>query len=121
MYVSLDKKQHEFEEHYAQMPWLAVPFVDQDRLADLKRRFRVVGIPHLPILKSEDGLLVTPNGRKDIHERGVKTIPDWNKTVILNKERELHRIQEEKDLQALNEKLTLIQLEKTRALQAQAL
>ena len=103
------------------MPWLAVPFSEQGRLLTLKQLYRVIGIPHLPILKSEDGLLVTPNGRKDIHERGVKTIPDWNKTVLLNKERELQRIQEEKDLQALNEKLTLIQLEKTRALQAQAL
>ena len=121
MYVSLDKNQHDFEEHYAQMPWLAVPFTDQDRLADLKRRFRVVGIPHLPILKSEDGLLVTPNGRKDIHESGVKTIPEWNKTVVLNKEREQQRLQEEKDLQALNEKLIQIQLEKIRAQQAQAL
>ncbi len=101
------------------MPWLAVPFSDQERLADLKKRFRVIGVPFLPVLKSEDGLLVTVNGRKDIHERGVKCINDWHKTVILNKERESQRQQDEKDLQALNEKLTLIQAEKFRALQAQ--
>ncbi len=88
VYVSLDKKQQEFEEHYAQMPWLAVPFTETKRLEELKKRFRVIGVPYLPVLKSEDGLLVTVNGRKDIHERGVKCIADWNKTVVLNKERE---------------------------------
>ena len=103
------------------MPWLAVPFADQDRLNELKKRFRVTGIPNLPILKSEDGQLVTANGRKDLHERGVKCIADWNKAVVLNKEREVQRQQDEKELQALHDKLIQIQQEKARAMQIQQL
>ena len=99
------------------MPWMTIPFSDKERLNDLKKRFRIIGIPHLAILKSDDGQLVTVNGRKDIQERGVKCIEDWNKTVVLNKEREQNRQQYEKELQALNEKLTLIQLEKTKMAQ----
>ena len=90
------------------MPWLAVPFGEQDRLAEIRKRYRVNGIPYLVILKSEDGTLVTTNGRKDIHERGVATIGDWNKTVELNKEREAARREQEKELELLNAKLLQI-------------
>ena len=98
---------------YAQMPWLAVPFADQERIKSLKQRYRVIGTPHLVVVKSEDGNLVTTRGRKDIHEQGVKTIADWNKTVELNKEREQLRKIEEKEMEILYAKLVQIQLEKS--------
>ena len=113
LYVSLDKNQNDFAEDYAQMPWLAVPFTDQERIKSLKQRYRVVGTPHLVVVKSEDGNLVTTRGRKDIHEQGVKTIADWNKTVELNKEREQLRKVEEKEMEILYAKLLQIQLEKS--------
>ena len=113
LYVSLDKNQNDFADDYAQMPWLAVPFTDQERIKSLKQRYRVVGTPHLVVVKSEDGNLVTTRGRKDIHEQGVKTIADWNKTVELNKEREQLRKIEEKEMEILYAKLVQIQLEKS--------
>ncbi len=58
------------------------------------------------MVKSEDGTLVTVRGRKDIHEQGVKTIADWNKTVELNRERAEKRRQEEAEQEALRLKLT---------------
>ena len=64
---------------------------------------------------------MTANGRKDLHERGVKCIADWNKAVVLNKEREVQRQQDEKELQALHDKLIQIQQEKARAMQIQQL
>lgn len=51
-------------------------------------------------------VLVTVKGRKDIHEQGVKSIADWNKTVELNKEREHQRKVEEQELEVLRAKLT---------------
>ena len=101
----MDKREGDFQESYSQMPWLSVPFADQDRLADLRKRYRVTGVPYLVVLKSEDGGLVTTNGRKDIHERGVATIADWNKTVELNREREIARREQEKELEVLHAKL----------------
>ena len=111
--MSLDKNQNDFADDYAQMPWLAVPFADQERIKSLKQRYRVIGTPHLVVVKSEDGNLVTTRGRKDIHEQGVKTIADWNKTEELNKEREQLRKIEEKEMEILYAKLVQIQLEKS--------
>jgi thiol-disulfide isomerase/thioredoxin len=88
LYVPLDRSEEEFRESYTTMPWLTISHSDQARIKSLKERYRVTGIPHLVIVKSDDGKLVTPSGRKDIHERGFKTIEDWNKAVELNKERE---------------------------------
>lgn len=76
-------------------------------------------MPSLVIVRSEDGALVTLRGRKDIHEQGVKTIADWNKTVELNKEREAQRKVEEKDMEQLYQKLEQLQKEKFMAIQAQ--
>ena len=45
LYVSLDQNEDQYKEHYAQMPWLAVPFADQERMKALRQRYRVVGIP----------------------------------------------------------------------------
>ena len=88
LYVSLDHNEDEFREHYAHMPWLAVPYTDHARAQFLRSTYRLTGIPQLVVVRSEDGALVTVRGRKDIHERGVKIVEDWKKTVILNKERE---------------------------------
>lgn len=79
----------------------------------------MTGVPSLVIVRSEDGALVTLRGRKDIHEQGVKTIADWNKTVELNKEREAQRKVEEKDMEQLYQKLEQLQKEKFMAIQAQ--
>ena len=38
MYVSMDKSEDEFRDHYSQMPWLTIPFMD-DRIPQLKTRF----------------------------------------------------------------------------------
>ena len=62
---------------------------------------------------------MTTRGRKDIHEQGVKTIADWNKTVILNNERDEKRKVEEAEQELLRLKLTQLQQEKFMALQQQ--
>ena len=99
------------------MPWLSLHYEDKDRAKGLYQRYRITGVPQLVIVKSEDGALVTVRGRKDIHEQGVKTVADWNKTVELNREREEARKVEEAELETLRAKLEKIQLEKTMALQ----
>ena len=117
--MPVDRSKEEFEASYAFMPWLSIPYADQARITALKQRYRVTGIPNLIVVRSEDGALVTARGRKDIHEQGLKSIDDWNKTVELNKEREQQRKVEEAELETLRLKLTQLQLEKTMALQQQ--
>lgn len=119
MYVPMDRSKDEYEDSYGHMSWLSIPFADHARIKSLQQRYRVVGIPNLVVVRSEDGALVTVRGRKDIHEQGVKTIADWQKTMELNKEREQNRKNEEAELEALRLKLTQLQLEKSMAIQQQ--
>lgn len=112
LFVSLDRNEDDYKHHYAHMPWLSIPFDEQAKAQELRKRYRVTGIPSLVIVKSEDGALVTLRGRKDVQEQGVKTIADWNKTVDLNNERDAHRKIEEKELEQLYLKLEQLQKEK---------
>lgn len=74
LYVSLDHNEDEFKDHYAHMPWLAIPYTDRARAAMLRQHYKLNGIPQLVVIKSADGALVTVRGRKDVHEQGVKSI-----------------------------------------------
>lgn len=60
-----------------------------------------MGIPVLVIVDSETGFLVTVRGRKDIHERSTAAIDDWAKLLVLNREREVKRIEDEKKAELL--------------------
>jgi hypothetical protein len=93
--VPLDKSEDEFREHYSHMPWLTLPYNDE-RVAKLKNKYNITSIPELVIVDSHTGFLVTLKGRKDIHEQGIKTIPDWAKLLELNKERAIKKAEEER-------------------------
>jgi hypothetical protein len=49
VFLSRDEEEKDFEEYYASMPWLALPFAD-NTVKELSRYFRVKGIPFLIIL-----------------------------------------------------------------------
>lgn len=58
VFVSSDRDESQFSEYYAEMPWLALPFDERDRKAQLSKRFGVSGIPSLVIL-DVDGREIT--------------------------------------------------------------
>ncbi|KAK3248795.1 hypothetical protein CYMTET_41753 [Cymbomonas tetramitiformis] len=62
VFISSDKSQDQFNEYYAEMPWLALPYEDRDRKAKLSKKFKVSGIPSLVILDDE-GKVITTDGR----------------------------------------------------------
>jgi len=62
VFVSADKDAEQFNEYLAEMPWLAVPYVDRARERALSKRFKVQGIPSLVIL-GPDGKVITKDGR----------------------------------------------------------
>ena len=76
------------------MPWLSLHF-SNPRIAKLKQKYNITGIPELVIVDSQTGFLVTVRGRKDIHEQNIKTIDDWHKLLELNRERALKKAEEE--------------------------
>jgi nucleoredoxin len=62
VFVSSDKDEAAFSEYYGEMPWLALPFSDRDRKAELSSKYKVRGIPTL-VLIDETGKTLSTDGR----------------------------------------------------------
>jgi len=71
VFISSDKDQTKFDEYYAEMPWLALPYSDRDRKGAISSQFGISGIPSL--LFFQDGKLVSTRGRDE-----VSSDPDGN-------------------------------------------
>ena len=65
VFVSSDRDQHSFDEYFAEMPWLALPYEDRARKEALSKRFKVSGIPSL-VFVTDTGELITTDGRSAI-------------------------------------------------------
>merc|ERR1719321_70033 len=63
IFVSSDRDQGSFDGYFAEMPWTALVFTDQERKQKLGEKFNVQGIPTLVVLNGSDGELVTNDGR----------------------------------------------------------
>jgi len=68
VFVSSDKDDEKFNEYFKDMPWLALPFADRDRKAQLSKKYKVKGIPTLVILDATDGKVITTDGRSKIDD-----------------------------------------------------
>jgi thiol-disulfide isomerase/thioredoxin len=65
VFVSRDRDQQSFDEYFATMPWLAVPFEDQIRRDNLAQEFGVQGIPALVLLDA-NGKFLSDDGRSAV-------------------------------------------------------
>jgi nucleoredoxin len=50
IYISSDKSQQEFDDNFAEMPWLAIPF-DNPGIEVIKKKYSIYGIPNLLVVK----------------------------------------------------------------------
>ncbi|GAB4839792.1 hypothetical protein Ancab_020502 [Ancistrocladus abbreviatus] len=73
IFISSDSDQDAFNEYFATMPWLALPFGDQ-RKNSLTRSFRVNGIPKLVAI-GPNGKTVTTEARDLIAIHGAEAYP----------------------------------------------
>ncbi|KAF7847792.1 hypothetical protein BT93_L2570 [Corymbia citriodora subsp. variegata] len=73
IFLSSDKDQTTFDNYFAEMPWLALPFGDE-RKKSLSRKFKVHGIPTL-IAIGPTGQTLTDKARDLIMEHGVDAYP----------------------------------------------
>lgn len=63
VFVSSDRDVSQFDEYYAEMPWLALPYADRDAKSSLSKIFDVSGIPSLVVLGPKvDGKREVING-----------------------------------------------------------
>lgn len=75
VYVSFDKTKEDYDEYRKSMPWVALPFGDS-RKDELKKEYKIIGIPHLLVLKP-DGTVVVHNGRADVQKKKVQAYEEW--------------------------------------------
>uniref|UniRef100_A0A7N0T5R2 protein-disulfide reductase n=1 Tax=Kalanchoe fedtschenkoi TaxID=63787 RepID=A0A7N0T5R2_KALFE len=73
IFISSDRDQSSFDDYYAQMPWLALPFGDE-RKASLSRKFKVRGIPTLVAI-GPTGKTITTGARELIMVHGADAFP----------------------------------------------
>ena len=68
VFVSSDRNENAFDEYYAEMPWLALPYSARDAKASLSKKFKVNGIPSLVVCDGKTGGLITTDGRSAVME-----------------------------------------------------
>ena len=78
VFVSVDGNEAAFERNYAEMPWFAVEYKDQARIASLKQRYGINGLPTLVIIDQE-GQQVNDDGRQDILNNNLEALDMWEK------------------------------------------
>jgi len=62
VFVSSDRDEASFKEYFAEMPWIALPYVERKRKEQLSNRLGVEGIPSFVIV-DKDGTVINANGR----------------------------------------------------------
>ncbi|KAK3416838.1 hypothetical protein EUGRSUZ_H02593 [Eucalyptus grandis] len=73
IFISSDRNQTAFDDYFAQMPWLALPFGDE-RKKSLSGKFKVRGIPMLVAI-GPTGRTVTNKARDLIMDHGADAYP----------------------------------------------
>lgn len=78
VFVSFDKKKEDMKKYMSgdDMPWLAIPYEDEQRRRQLSSKFSVRGIPSLIIL-DKDGDKITDDGRTDVMQHGEDAYEQW--------------------------------------------
>ena len=64
--MSDDGNLEHFNRNYALMPWLALPYDQQDIKLNLKRLCCINGIPHLTICVVDDGTILKVDASTDL-------------------------------------------------------
>eukprot|EP00670_Eutreptiella_braarudii_P005644 CAMPEP_0174280818 /NCGR_PEP_ID=MMETSP0809-20121228/1127_1 /TAXON_ID=73025 ORGANISM="Eutreptiella gymnastica-like, Strain CCMP1594" /NCGR_SAMPLE_ID=MMETSP0809 /ASSEMBLY_ACC=CAM_ASM_000658 /LENGTH=415 /DNA_ID=CAMNT_0015373957 /DNA_START=38 /DNA_END=1285 /DNA_ORIENTATION=+ len=62
VFASSDRDQSSFDDYFAEMPWIALPYEDRKRKETLSNLCGVSGIPSFVII-DKDGSIITTNGR----------------------------------------------------------
>ncbi|KAJ4836200.1 hypothetical protein Tsubulata_046627 [Turnera subulata] len=87
VFVSADEDEESFNDYFAKMPWLAIPFSEEKKRESLDELFKVRGIPHLVVLDETGSVLIT-NGVEIVREYGVEGYPFTQERIRELKEEE---------------------------------
>ena len=76
IFISSDQDENSFNKYFHEMPWLAIPLADH-RIAILKTKFRVLGIPCLIFIDPNTGNILSNEGRDLVGEEDFNKLLDW--------------------------------------------
>lgn len=93
VFVSNDQDEAQFAAYHKEMPWLALPFEEQDLNKRLGQQFNVRRIPALILLDGSTGALLSKDGRGVViadptganfpwHPRLGQDKDDWSKIIL---------------------------------------
>lgn len=79
--VSSDRGEEAFNEYFAKMPWLALPYSDRTRQQELSQQFKVQSIPTLALVDSE-GKTITNGARNSVVEDPEGSNFPWRPPLV---------------------------------------
>ena len=65
VFVSIDGNDKAFKDNFKEMPWLAVPYEEEELRSRLKQRYGINSIPTIVILDM-NGTMITDEGRYEL-------------------------------------------------------
>lgn len=75
IFISGDKTQEEYDQYYAEMPWLALPRADK-RIGNIAKKLEVKGVPRLIVLKP-DGTVINSSAVQKVTDEGPAAIDEF--------------------------------------------
>lgn len=76
VYVNNDQSLEAFETTKSEMPWMSIPFSNQQFCTELRTKYSVSAMPTLIIFRP-DGTILTRNGRSDVENDIEKAFMNW--------------------------------------------
>lgn len=70
VYISYDREEEKFKSYFAEMPWLALPYVKRDLKSEVAKRYGIRGVPMLFFVDAQ-GEVITGDGRDLVEEHGA--------------------------------------------------
>jgi nucleoredoxin len=81
VFISSDSDENAFDGYYGEHPWVALPYAERDKKAQLSAKYKVRGIPTL-VLLDESGATITQDGRHVAMSGDIEAFPWKPKTFI---------------------------------------
>jgi nucleoredoxin len=83
IFCSNDGNEAAFERNFQTMPFLAVPYTDDQRIQNLKQRYGINGIPTLVVLDFKRNCeLISYDGRADLQNHQENALEVWLKKGV---------------------------------------
>jgi len=98
IFISSDSSEPEFKKYHEDMPWLAIPYKNEDEKDACSEKYSIRGLPTLVLIDGESGDTITEDGRETVSAYGAAGFP-FSKSRL----DECKKEKEEKKSKALSE------------------